>query len=312
MAPMGKEQITVNRRRLENVVRRALEARQGEKGPISMREVPPVETEFVKLVKAHGEEIDNPAYAATAVFLTTAFDFGGVSRTLFNKIADPDEFFEYSWLFEPWVVAKCEPYEVQEACDNYFGPGGYNIFRTAPEYWHNCNHLVQEWDGDIRNFFEHYDNDAVEVTKALVVKPRARNKRGFRRYGPKTGTLAIERIVKHGLHPLKNADQLDVPVDFQKARILIQTFALGLQGAVNTHWVTMVARQELRRVCDKNGWHPEEVSDALYTLGNTMCNRRMHENCPVARQCKIMLSRDLYDKGGIFVQEDQAGRFDEG
>jgi hypothetical protein len=264
------------------------------------------EAEFVRLVKEWGKKTGNEAFAATAVFLTTMFDFGGKSSTLFNKIANSELLAKYAWLFEPKVVVEKEPLEVEQACLEYFGPGGYNIANSAPEYWHNCYVIVNKYDGDIRNLFQSCDEgDAALILEAMDTKSRARNKKGLRRYGPKLGPMALERLAQWSLYTFKNTEKIDVPVDRHKAGILLRTYAMILlKGEENAHWVTGVAREILGQWCDDNKVARGLLSAILYTLGSERCSFGRHDGCPLAKECKIRLQKNLYniDDDGKFRQ----------
>jgi hypothetical protein len=298
---MGAENIRVDVKQMEKVVKLVLESRKDEASPIFEGKVKLPEEEFVRLVTKYGEETNNPAFGVTAVFLATMFDFGGRSKVLFDKIANVELLAKCAWLFEPKVVVEKEAGEVEQACREFFGPaGGYNIANSAPEYWHNCQVIVEKYGGDIRNFFESCDYDAVKVVEGLDTKSRKRGKMGFRRYGPKLGPMVVERLTRWGLCKLKNTELIDVPVDRHKARISLRCFALVLSGEVNAHWVTGVAREELKKVCKKKKWLPNEVSEAMYILGSRLCAEALHGECPLKRECKIRLAIEV--EGGKYRQ----------
>lgn len=300
---MAPELVKCDRERTEEVVGRIIRERDNPVSSIYREKTLLPEAEFVARVESLGEENGDGALAITAVFLATMFDLGGRSRTLFKRIADPERMKEYQWLFDPCKVVKAGEKMTEQACRDYFGPGGYNIYQSAPQYHHNCLFLVQRYGSDIRNFFGAFGDDAGRIEKELVVKPRARGKEGFRRYGPKVAPLAIERMAQWNLYPLKGVELIDVPVDIHKARILIRTWSLILKGGeVNAHWVTKAARENLRVLCEEKGWSPNNVSEAMYVLGSTLCTYGRHEECPIKDWCKIRKASNLFDGKGKFRQ----------
>lgn len=302
---MGIENITVNRGRIQEVITCALEARQ-DRTHLFSQEILAPEKEFVDLIKAYSVLERDERFAANALFLTTSLVFAEDTAAFFKRISDPELFSKYSWLFIPEIVLIT--LEVEDSCKKYFRPGGYS--QIALNQWqHNCRLMVEKYGGDIRNFFKENDNDAVKIVNALVVYPRKKDKEGFRRFGPKLARLIVQWVKQYDLYPLSNTEKVGVPIDFQVARLLVQTNGLTFENPVRQNDVAVkILTPLLVTLCEENGWDPKDVSETLWFIGNMGCNERRHQDCPLDDKCTSLLSRTLYDSKGLIDPTD-IGRF---
>lgn len=302
---MSIENIVVNRGRIQEVIAYALEARQN-RTHLFTQEILAPEKEFVDLIKTHSVLKEDERFAVNALFLITSIVFAENTAVFFRKISDPELFSKYSWLFIPEIVLESQ--EVEDSCRKYFRPGGYN--QIAINQWkHNCELMVEKYGGDIRNFFKENDNNAVKIVNSLVVYPRKKDKEGFRRFGPKLARLMVQWIKQYGLYPLLNTREVGVPIDFQIARLLVQTNGLTFENPVRQNDIAVkILTPLLVTLCEENGWDPKDVSETLWFIGNMGCNERRHQDCPLDNKCTSLLSRTLYDSKGLIDPTD-TGRF---
>lgn len=173
-------------------------------------------------------------------------------------------------MFQPEeVVRRADSgINVEDALLQFFRIAGYNK-NAVKQYVHNCRVLSEKYAGYAGNFFEEHGNDARQIVQSLVVFPRAKteNKPGFRRFGPKLARLLIQWVNQYDLWPINNADRVGLPVDFQVARILIQTEAIQLESPAQAHSLAhKVILPLLAEICAKTGWNPQAVSETLWLM----------------------------------------------
>lgn len=304
---MNAERVVLNEKRLTEVVQIVLETRRGQKFVFSEGYISPEEP-YVNLLKEYGERIDNPAFAVNAIFLSTSLVRGNRTREFLEKLTDPEKIATYAWIFDPAQVVLRGDKATQKACLEFFRPRGY--CRDAIPKWSHNSQIIMNNGGDVRNFFDKFDGDANATAKAIYVRNRAKTweKEGtFWGYGQKLTHLAIQWISLYGLYDFKNIEHL--PVDFQTARIAIQTDALTLTGEVNADEV--IARTlmpGIRKICLEKGIDPREISQALWTFGSEGCNNKRHEDCPLANICVRYITSKSYQRTGKFSSLDE-GRY---
>jgi hypothetical protein len=266
------------------------------------------ENKFVELVKNLGEQEGNTGFAANALFLTTTLVFGDDTGKLFNRISDAQRLNEYKWIFDPSEATPENKFLLMAGCANFFKPAGYNR-RAVLEWPYNLELLGRRYKGNIRNFFDQFGGDAERIVGALTVRPRAkteekRKKDMFTRFGPKLAALVVQWIKQYGLYEFNSSSNGRVPVDFQVARVLIQTGALKLTQPENAHQVTTTIGNGLKTISDQEGWSAADVSEALWNIGYLGCNTKKHENCPIQDECMTLISRKPNDKDGKYDPKD--------
>ena len=313
-AALGIEQqrYQIDKDRAKSVIEKALAGREARTGFFATNFQP--EKQFIEIAQEYGTQTENEAFCLNALFMTTPFVIAQNTGQFFNRITDAKLLNDYAWIFDPSTAINettSDPNGVlRKACLDYFRPAGYSV-NALGQWMHNLSVLNEKHQGDIRNFFRECEDDAVKVVDALVVRPRAKSseKTGFRRYGPKLARLFVQWVNQYELYVLKNSGEVGVPVDFQIARVLIQTDAIPLSEPVQAHTIThKVLLPMFTELCNENGFKPQEVSEALWTIGSVGCSNRRHEDCPVASLCNRMISRNPYDRGGMFDPTD-VGRF---
>lgn len=311
---MGIEnrQIPVDEDRTRLVIETLLKARE-DRSLIFSEQYSYPETGFVTMLQEHAKESGDETIVLNALFMVTSLVFGQDTTVFFDRITNRALFESNSWVFRPReVVERAKQGEdIEGACMTYLQPAGYS--RAAVGQWvHNSRVILEKFGGDIRNFFRVNDDDAEKVVTGLFVKPRAKTnqKEGLRRFGPKLAILFVQWVNQYGLYPLKNADKIGLPIDFQVSRVLIQTEGLPLKQPEQVHLVANKTLQPLLiKLCEENGWDPRVVSETLWRIGSEGCRRRLHDQCPVSDLCTHMISRTPYDKVGKFDPTD-VGRFD--
>ncbi|HLE48449.1 MAG TPA: hypothetical protein VI819_00220 [Patescibacteria group bacterium] len=304
--------VEVDKQRTTYIVEKALVAMDGRQGLFSEGVFRPEEM-FIEVVKSHGERVGKPEFAPNAVFLTTAFVFGDDTTRLFKRITDPDGVSEYAWIFDPKEAGKKRDEVIINGCAEFFRPAGYNR-RVVLEWPYNLRLLEQKYGGDVRNFFDKYNGDMEEIVRAMVVRPRAkteekREKEAFTRYGPKIAPLVVQWMNQYDLYKFRNSNGGGLPVDFQVARVLIQTGAVILDKPENAHQVTTNVGKSLGLMISEHGWEPRRVSESLWNVGNRGCNQKRHSDCPLQDECDRLISRKPYDKDGKFDPKD-TGRWE--
>lgn len=302
---MNSERLSVNRERVIEVVKSSLTAKSERKLVFELITENP-EKQFIEQVKKNGN-----LYANNALFLVSSMILGEKTKPFFKRISDENNFKEFSWLFDPKVVCKFDENLVFEAGRSYFRPGGRSI-ASIYQWKYNCRVILDKYSGDIRNYLNENDSDALKVINSLVVRPRAKTWEkgdGFRRYGPKLARLYVQWTSQYGIYNLKNIQAAGLPVDFQIGRILIQTEGIKIDKPQGAHFVTYdTILPLLTELCLREGWTPHEVSDALWTIGSEACSKRKHALCPISNYCNKLISSIRYDKDGLFDPTDM-GRF---
>jgi hypothetical protein len=306
---MSVERVTINESRAAQTIELSLEARES-RTLLFSEDIKLPEADFIRLLVEHSQEIGDERFALNALFLTTTMVFGSDTRRFFNGITNPDRLRQYSWIFTPEEVLIRKEDEVEFACREYLKPAGYSS--NALKQWiYNCRVMVGKYGGDIRNFFQENGNDAQRIIDSLVVFPRAKTERkiakgAFLRFGPKLSRLFVQWVNQYQLYDLKRAEEVGLPVDFQIARILVQTGAVQLlDGRIQTHTLTHKAILPLlTEMCQEHGWNPRLVSETLWLIGSHCCNERNHEQCSVCELCDRLISRIPYDKEGFIDATD--------
>jgi hypothetical protein len=306
---MGIEAIKVNRSRIIEVINTSLQARENRVGVFGEGKLAP-ENDYIDLLKNHGQRIDDPNFPLHALFYTTTMVRGDDTALLFKRITDENLLKNFDWIFKPKEILDRKEEEVIDACFQFFRPGGYNS--DAFSQWvHNSLVLEYKFGGDLKNYFNLHHNNATEIIDALVVKPRAKthNKPEFRRFGPKLSRLFIQWVNQYDLYNLDNHDKNGIPIDFQIGRLLIQTKGIELTEPTKANDVTTKTLLPLLTdIFASESFIPHIVSETLWTIGSRCCNKKRHDLCPLENMCTSLISRDFYDKGGVFDPQD-VGRF---
>lgn len=304
--------IEIDRDRIDIVVKKSLRAMEGRQGLFSEGVFRP-EQQFIENVKDLSERTGKPEFAPNALFLTTAFVFGDDTARLFKRISDPGSLSQSAWIFDPKEALERDAEEIIAGVSGFFRPAGYNK-NVVQEWQYNLQILSQKYGGDVRNFFSNYGDDMDRVFRALIVRPRAkteekRRKGAFTRYGPKIASLVIQWMDQYDLYRFENPNNGRIPIDFQVARIPIQTGGVVLDQPENAHQVSTAIGKTLAVIANEQGLQTRQISEALWNIGNRGCNQRRHAICPLQEECDRLISRKPYDKDGKFDPQD-VGRWE--
>ena len=304
--------VEINAERTVLIVNKVLGALEQQQGFFSEGVFRPEEL-FIELAKDYGRKTGKSEFAPNAVFLKTAFVFGDDTGKLFSRITDPNRLAEYSWIFNPSEALVWDDGKIMAGCASFFRPAGYNR-RVVQEWSYNIRILGERYGSDIRNFLDELGGDAERVVQALTVRPRAkteekRKKGVFTRYGPKLSALVVQWMNQYGLYEFQGTNGGGLPVDFQVARVLVQTGGVTLKQPENVHQVTTAVNKVLGQVTYENGWDTRRVSEVLWNVGNQGCNKKRHNDCPLEQECDRLISRKSYDKDGKFDPKD-TGRWE--
>lgn len=306
---MNNERVRVNEGRIVEVIYTALKAREQKQG--IFENLNPPEKDYMELIKVHGKEINRPEFALNCMFFTTSMVFGDSSTAFFNRITDKDKLKKFQWIFNPEEVFKRSPSFVIENCADFFRPGGYH--KIALNDWsHNHSILRENYKGDLVNYFIANENNAINIVKSLMVKvgAKAKDKPEFRRFGDKLSRLFIQWVDQYDFYNLENVNKIGIPVDFQVARIMIQTGGLDLSESIRKENIQndILTPLFIELLADIEEVNPGIVSETLYWIGVQGCNRGRHNLCPLEDLCSSLISREPYDSKGFFNPTDN-GRF---
>ena len=299
--------IIVDVERIKLVVGMALKARE-DQAYLFRDGVSAPEEKFIAWVKQEGESRGDPRFALNAVFFLVPAIFADGTIRQFRRINRNSEEGNL-WLFDPREIVLKTQTEVAEAAEQFIGAGGYNR-RAFVKWYHNASVLVGRYGGDIANFFAVYGNSAPAILNELEgpIK-KGKDWMGFHRFGPKLGRLFLQWVDQYELYPLEEMDQVGVPVDFQVARLLLQTEAVKSKGAPTYAFlVEKVLNYILPEVFLRMKVNPRVVSETFWNIGNRCCNNYDHAECPISKMCTMMISRHPFDEGGRFVLRD-IGRY---
>lgn len=302
----NEDKVRINQSRLEDVILLAVKAYQNREGVFRQEVVPP-EKDFIDIIKRHETLNGLEGFAVNGLFFFIMNLFADNSTQQLRRAADPRYFEKYAWLFIPGEVLKRSEREVLQAAQAYITPG---LNKGALLDWrHNAQVLVEKHEGSIKNFFSEHDNDAPAILDALMGPKRKKGYGGLRRFGQKLGLLLLIWVDEWGLVPLKRINELGIPVDFQVMRIMVQTGAVELpRGSVHKHHVVSklvpVLTEACRKIDREKGIPPAVVSKSLWFIGHLCCNKYDHDYCPIANECRSLISRSVLDDKGLVDPQD--------
>lgn len=301
---MRQESIIVHEQIATKVISRALEAKKDHTFIFKTQNKFP-EEKFIELTQKLGG--DNLDFPLNSLFLITPLVRGDDTFKFFERITSYPLTRENSWIFEPQKVVEANNsgVDVKEICRQTLRPGSYSG-SYLNQWVHNCQVLVDSYQGNVRNFFQVNNNNANKIIEKLVVKPQAKtkDKPEFRGFGPKIATLAVQWANQYFIL-LEDADLIGIPVDFQVSRILIQTGAIDInspQPVIDITHRTILPL--IKNICQNNGFKPRDVSESLWLIGSCCCNSRRCNLCPLSDYCTKIISRESYDRGGMFDPTD--------
>lgn len=163
--------------------------------------------------------------------------------------------------------------------------------------------LVNNYGINLTNFFKSHHNYAPDISKAIYVAPRAKSyRKEFHRLGPKLTNLFLQWVERYDLYDLKDFDKVGLPVDYQIMRIALQTGIVELTDSVNAHNFSFnILSPIIMSLCEKNGWKPRAVSEALWSIGSMKCSKESNtpdSTCPLREDCKGVIRgrgrRDMF------------------
>jgi len=301
---MGQESIKIDESRAIEVITRTVEAKRDHTFIFKTQNEFP-EEKFIRLTQEIGKEDEN--YPLNALFLITPLVRGDDTFKFFERITSYPLTRDNSWIFEPQKVVEANNsgVDVKEICRQTLRPGSYSG-SYLNQWVHNCQILVDHYQGNVRQFFNINDNNAKEIIEKLIVKPHAKTKEKpeFRGFGPKIATLTVQWANQYFV-PLEDANSIGIPVDFQVSRILIQTKAIDFDSPKPAYDITQKTILPLiKKICQNEGIEPRKVSEGLWLLGSCGCNhcekKQRQDLCPIHDLCTKTISRKSYDNGGMF------------
>jgi hypothetical protein len=304
---MSSERVIINEDRLASTIDIILAAKQNKTFVFSEGYFSPEEPYINSLISV-GEKIGNPDFAADALFLTTSLIRGNRTKLFFSdRIIDEDNIRKYSWIFEPKKVISAGNANTVEAGRQFFKPAGYCI--TALDNWHyNCR-VIDINGGSISRCFDNLDGDWSRIEKFVYLRNRAKSSEKIKagsllNYGQHLAYLAFQWLSYYNLYEFTNIDT--IPVDFQLARIAIQTDSVVLKGEPNVDEV--IARgltPAFMKICAEKKIDPREVSQVLWSFGSEGCNNKLHSTCPLGDRCVRYITSKKYQRDGKFSDEDE-------
>lgn len=300
------ERVIIDTAKVLEVIKRATEGFQNQEGFFGEGVNPP-ETKFIELIREYGFMMGSEAFPLHALFFIMPPLYADNSYRYFKFASDEAQFREHVWLFDPQQAVEHED-EVEAAATDYLKPG-HN--RPALSQWvHNAKVLQESYGGDIRNFFAECGYEALKICESLEGPHGKADWKGFRRFGPKLSRLYLLWLEKYNLSHFYNLEKIGIPVDWQVARILIQTDAVQLDGPVHKNQVMEKGLIPLLNSPFLASFGVDQFSaaEAMWLTGSLGCNTGDHGGCPVESVCQRLISRRPLDEKGVFDPTDQ-GRF---
>jgi len=310
---MGVENIKIVEDRVTEVIGRALQAREKREGLFAHDHIFKMpEEELAEAFKVYGREINDKAFPANALFLTVPFIMGTHTRPLLKRLSSPDNLKQYGWLYQPERVIAATKQEADDELvidDTYvkrelkklFRPTTFN-YKVMDEWVHNCEALLNIYQGDVRIFFDKFGGDAIQVVQALKVRDRCKTnqKPEWHRYGPKLSRYAVQVLHQYGFYIFINANKISFPIDSGIGGIFITTGGIKLVDSENVYQVNKAISPIVTDICAANGWQPREVSETLWAIGSDGCAKNRHDLCPLETICTPYETRPKYFKKGKF------------
>lgn len=312
-----KPTVIVDESRIVAMIQLALQGRKNHEGIFS-QEIEPPEKELIDLFKKHETQSGQKNFALHALFFFITTLYADNSTRQLNGASDrfdnseiPYLFehpelaanIDYSWLFDPYELASREQSQVVATARDLVRPG-HN--KEAVNKWqHNAQVLVDKYDGQLTNYFAEHDNIAPTILENLVGPKRKQGYEGFHRFGLKIGRLFLQWVGQYQLAEVKEIENIGIPVDFQVARLIIQTGGVQIEGTVHKHWVLDKQLNPLfADLCSRNNLPSWYVSETLWLIGNRCCNNYYHHLCPLESVCDRMIARNPMDIEGKFDTRD--------
>ena len=304
-----------DRERAKEVISSALGAMERKEGLFENGPYRPEEA-FIDLIKEHSAEIDDERFLVNTLFLSTSLVFGSDVGNLFDNLSDREAFNKYKYVFDPFLVVCKDEKDLIVDLVEYIRPGGYQV-RAIKQWMHNCQILVNKFHGDTREFFDTYVDDAnilkellkakrllppEEIPPNYYVPPRIKDKKDFRRYGPKLIALLMQWIGQYEIYHLKHLDLVGVPADFHFGAIVLGTGIATIDGEEIAYHRLLhdTAGPFINEILREMGVSTKDLSEAFYTIGVLGCNKNAHDRCPIAGYCRKKIIRDEYDSRGVF------------
>lgn len=299
----GNHKAIADKERLKIVIQQALAARETGEGIFAQEIVAP-EVPFIQLTKDYAQKINSEVYPLHSVFFLSSILFADNSWRQLKRVSQKTAFQRHAWLFNVEEVANSNPEEVFLAVSEYFKPG-YNG-AAATKWHHNATLIVENYNSDLRNFFAEHSFSAPQIRDTLIGPKNKTSWEGFHRFGPKLARLFLMWVDQYDLASLQNTDRIGVPVDFQVSRIAIQTKSIKpLEEKTHREWIQhKLLVPLLEEICREENLPSHVVAETLWFIGSIGCNNYLHDLCPLAEYCTMMISRVPSDQSGVFILKD--------
>lgn len=304
--------VQIDRTRIREVIKLTVDAKSGS-SPTFLKDIMFPEERFINILKQIGTETDSEQFPINALFLTTTFVRGGRTSLFFNNLTDLTKIAKFSWLFKPEEIVKKAVSEddVRKSCLELFGEGGGGYALNAARKWYyNCALLHNGYGDDIRLFFKEHQNDALEIIKALEVRPRAKTVEKiktnmFLGFGEKLAQLSIQWLHKYDLYKFNNIQDSGMPIDSNVLKILLQTGGLSITKRVN---VDLLARRItspiLMEIFKNTDINPRDIQELWWHIGSVLCTNKLHSTCPLENICTKLVRNGSYQGGSNYSPSD--------
>lgn len=200
------------------------------------------------------------------MFYSCLLDYGMRSKIYHQNLARTYEL--HSEIFNPWFVSDCREEELKEIIVNFIHPRYPNV---ALKKWIELSHELIQYD------------DILETLKTITsfqeLNYFVKNMKG---YGQKTGGLLVRIITDSAICHFKEEVE-SIPIDRHDIEI---SYLVGIIKhkkllSKEIEWLS----NAYVKAGKKLSINPSDIDKYLWEIGNTFCNRKKCEGCPLSKFC---------------------------
>ena len=166
-------------------------------------------------------------------------------------------------------------------------------FDTTQEYLAKLNHplageLASHWIHSHNHLRKQHDNSWLKLVDCSAEEAYRRLIADFRGFGPKVSKLFLGRLRRSGLARHLDTTAIGMAVDRHVVRETVSWGLLpGVVSEVGYDPVVRAADALWKMICQKADLPPEEVHQACWTLGSSLCKPVRCDICPLWKNACI-------------------------